>query len=347
MTSDISRRRFLKAGMALSSGLLAIPYWTKGQSLSENQLLTVQGYVTPESIDVTLPHEHILVDFIGADQANPERYNADEVFEVVLPHLKELKQAGCQTLMECTPAYLGRDPKLLKRLSDASSLNILTNTGYYGANKDKHLPPHAYSESAEQLARRWINEFEQGIDGTGIKPGFIKIGTDAGNLSAVDAKLAKAAAITHQHTGLTIASHTGIAPGAFEQLDILEQEGVDPSAWIWVHAQNEKDLTLHLMAAKKGAWVELDGYRKGKEEDYYQMIQNLKQNNLLQRVLISQDAGWYHVGEANGGNFRPFHPLFTDLLPYLKNKGITREEITQLIVTNPREAFTIRVRKSA
>ena len=65
---------------------------------------------------------------------------------------------GCATLVECTPAYLGRDPRLLRRLSEASGLHILTNTGYYGANKDKHLPPHAFTETAEQLAARWIRE---------------------------------------------------------------------------------------------------------------------------------------------------------------------------------------------
>jgi hypothetical protein len=79
------------------------------------------------------------------------------------------------------------------RCRDASSgLYILSNTGYYGANHDKHLPPHAFAESAEQLAARWIREWEHGIDDTGIKPAFVKIGVDAGPLSTIDAKRAEA-----------------------------------------------------------------------------------------------------------------------------------------------------------
>ena len=111
--------------------------------------------------------------------------------------------------MECTPAYLGRDPVLLQRLSRAASLQILTNTGYYGAANDKFLPPHAFTESADQLAARWIREARDGIDGTGVRPAFMKIGVDAGPLSAVDEKLVRAAARTHRATGLPIYSHTG------------------------------------------------------------------------------------------------------------------------------------------
>jgi phosphotriesterase-related protein len=103
---------------------------------------------------MTLVHEHVLVDFVGADKVGRHRYDADEAFRVILPHLAALKQRGCRTLVECTPAYLGRDPVLLRRLSEKSGLYILTNTGYYGAANDKFVPAHAYEESAAQLAAR-------------------------------------------------------------------------------------------------------------------------------------------------------------------------------------------------
>src|SRR5688572_30138356 len=130
-----------------------------------------------------LVHEHVLVDFVGADQIRPGRYDADEVFRTMLPHLKRAAEAGCRTLMECTPAWLGRDPKLLVRLSKASGVRLLTNTGYYGAAGNKYLPAFAKGETADELAARWLAEWEKGIDGTGVRPGFIKIGVDAGPLS--------------------------------------------------------------------------------------------------------------------------------------------------------------------
>ncbi|MFO0891770.1 MAG: hypothetical protein U0790_21850 [Isosphaeraceae bacterium] len=76
------------------------------------------------------------------------------------------------------------------------------------------------------------------------------------------------------------------------------------------------------------------------------MLAHMKQNRLLGRVLLSHDAGWYHVGEPGGGEFRPFDPLFTHLIPALRARGFTAREVEQLTVDNPREAFTIRIRKS-
>jgi phosphotriesterase-related protein len=293
-----------------------------------------------DRLGVTLMHEHVLVDFIGAAQVSPSRYDANEVFNVVLPRLQQARRLGCETLVECTPAYLGRDPRLLRRLSEATGLNILTNTGYYGAAKDKHLPAHAFDETAEQLAARWIRECERGIDGTGIKPGFMKIGVDEGPLSAVDAKLVRAAAITHRETGLAIASHTGPAAAAFEQLDLLERSGVPLSAFIWVHAQAERDDTLHARAARRGAWVEFDAIGEKTVAQHVELIRRMKEQGLLGRVLVSHDAGWYRVGEPGGGQFRPYDALFTAFIPALKAAGFAGAEIHQVLVKNPRLALT-------
>ena len=143
--------------------------------------------------------------------------------EIVLPYLKQIKESGCQTFIECTPAYLGRDPLLLKELSISSGLNILTNTGYYGAGNNKYLPRFAFDESADQLSSRWVNEWENGIDGTGIRPGFIKIGVGSDSLSDLHKKIVTAAARTHLATGLTIASHTGPSLPAFQEIEILKE----------------------------------------------------------------------------------------------------------------------------
>src|SRR5262245_41518723 len=93
---------------------------------------TVMGPLGAHRLGLTLMHEHLLVDFIGADQASPSRYDGNLAFDVILPHLAKARAAGCETLVDCTPAYLGRDVRLLMRLSGASGVNILTNTGYYG-----------------------------------------------------------------------------------------------------------------------------------------------------------------------------------------------------------------------
>jgi phosphotriesterase-related protein len=311
----------------------------------EGIIMTVKGPVSAGKMGVSLIHEHILVDFIGADSINDMRWDKFSVVERALPFLKQVKDLGCQTFVECTPAYLGRDPLLLKTLSDSSGLNILTNTGYYGAADNKYIPQHAYTETAGQLAARWIKEWDNGIDGTGIKPGFIKIGVANTTLSDLHKKLITAAARTHLKTGMTIASHTGPAVPAFEQIEILKNEGVSPEAFIWVHAQAEKDPVNHVRAAGMGAWIGLDGLNDNNLQDYVVMIKNLKNNNLLNKVLISHDAGWYHPGQVNGGEYRGYTTLFEKLVPLLKNENFSEQDIHQLLVSNPAKAFTIGVHK--
>ena len=308
-------------------------------------IMTVNGPVPSDEMGTTLTHEHILVDFIGAGLIDERRWDKSKVVERVMPFLSQIKEMGCKTFIECTPSYLGRDPVLLKLLSDSSGLNIITNTGYYGAGNNKYLPEHAFVETADQIAARWIKEWNDGIEGSGARPGFIKIGVGSGSLSDLHKKLVLAAAKTHLQTGMTIASHTGPAIPAFEQLEILKQQGVAPEAFIWVHAQSEKDLSNHIKAAAMGAWISLDGINNDNLEEYVKMIRNLKENKLLDKVLLSHDAGWYRPGEENGGEFRGFTTLFERLCPMLRKEGFSEREIHQLIVTNPAKAFTIRIRK--
>jgi phosphotriesterase-related protein len=305
---------------------------------------TVRGPVAAASLGTTLVHEHVMVDFGGAETASRSRYDSEQVFRAVLPQLQELVKRGCRTLVECTPAFLARDPQLLARLSEATGLQILTNTGYYGAANDIAIPKHAYEETEQQLAARWTAEFEKGIEGTAVRPGFLKSGVEAGPLSAIDRKLVGAAALTHLATGLTLAIHTGDGRAAFEILSVLDERGVAPEAYIWVHAQNEKDLALHARAAEQGAWVELDGVSPQTLDAHVHAVLELRRRGRLDRVLVSQDAGWYHVGEAGGGSYRPHVFLFDGFVPALRRAGWAERELRVLLEENPAAAFAVRKR---
>jgi len=306
--------------------------------------MAVTGSVPAGQLGFTLPHEHVMVDFAGAEQVSPERYERDAVVNAALPHLRRIRELGCRSFVDCTPAYLGRDPIALRRLSRESGVRIITNTGYYGARDDRHLPPHAFEETSGQLADRWIGEWRNGIDGTGVRPGFIKIGVDRGSLAPIDAKLVRAAARAHRETGLTIAAHTGPADPALEQIEILKDEGISPSAWIWVHAQVEEDPAKHAKVARLGGWVEFDGVGPDTIERHVGLLQNMKARNLLDRALISQDSGWYAVGEPGGGDFHGYATLQTTFLPALRKAGFTQREVHRLTVENPAKAFGIRQR---
>lgn len=333
----MDRRTFILTSLG---GLYAAG-WPRNRSI-----MTVNGRIRSKHMGTVLVHEHFLVDFIGADKTGPHRWNRDAVVKKILPFLLEAKGAGVKTIFDCTPALLGRDVVLLRQLSAASGVQIVTNTGYYGAVNNKYLPPWAFEESARQLAQRWIAEAENGIDGTGVRPGFIKISVDGKEaLSPLHRKLVEAAALTHLKTGLTIFSHTGPAVAAFEQLDILHAAGVDPSAFVWVHAQTEKDQATYLQAARRGAWISLDGMGWGKWDDYAGKLAYLKENGLLQKVLISHDAGWYKPDEPDA-SFQGFTAIFTELFPRLKTKGFSEKDFHLLLVRNPLTALEMKVRNS-
>ena len=339
-----NRRTFLKSSLLFTSGMTA--FLKSGMAADrKKQIMTVTGMVDSSAGRTTLPHEHILVDFIGAEEINPPRWDREAVVRKVLPYLQEAKDAGCHMLVDCTPNYLGRDVALLKRVSGESGLLIVTNTGYYGGSDEKYLPSHAFSETAEQLARRWINEWEKGIEGTPIRPGFMKISVNPSHLSDISLKLIQAAALTHRKTGLTIASHTGPAIPAFEQIEVLKTNKIDPVAFIWVHAQNESDNDQYVKAVREGAWVSLDGLRENNMEAYTGKLLHLKKEKCLHRVLLSHDAGWYDPGQPDGGNFREYTLLFRKMIPVLEQEGFVEAEILQLIQSNPAVAYTIGVKK--
>ena len=308
------------------------------------RVVTVNGEISSKKMGRTLHHEHLLVDFIGADSTGYQRWNKEDVVERVLPYLVEIKNRGYKTLVECTPAYLGRDPELLKMLSEKSGLQIITNTGYYSAYNGKFVPHHAKAETAEEIAARWINEANNSIEGTGIYPGFIKISVERGPLTELNRKIVEAACITHRETGLTIMSHTGLAVPAFQQLEILKQYGIHPSAFIWTHASNEKDHNKILEAARMGAYVAFDKFTPDDVHEYVDFILFMKKHGQLPQVLLSHDAGWYSPGEPDGGKFRGFTDIDNFLIPALEEVGMAQYDIHQLLYANPAKAFNIRKR---
>jgi len=343
MKKIITRKNFIQKSVFAGAGFLFFNPLLSAKKDTEI-VMTVNGLMPSAEMGFTLTHEHVLVDFIGAEKYSKSRYDADEVYNTALPFLLDVKNKGCKTFVDCSPAYLGRDVKIFERLARATGLNIITNTGYYGAAGEKFLPPHAFTETAQQLANRWIDEWKNGIEGTGIKPGFMKIAVDTAPLTPTQRKLIEAAAITHLATGLLIAVHTGDAKAHIEQLSILKAYNVSPSAKIWVHAQGA-DKTDHIEAAKIKSWVSFDGVNPDNIDTYLALLQNMKDNKLLDYVLVSQDSGWYNVGDPKGGLYKSYTCIFTRLIPALKKNGFTEAEIDQIFRVNPKRAFTIKVRK--
>ena len=343
----MNRRYFLRT-ISAASVVALVGCADRPPAKDSRQVMTVRGPINVSEMGFTLTHEHILANFQTHEEwaRAPMSYQRGEVEQRMLPYLSRIASLGCKTFVDATATGLGRDAALLKRLAELSGLNILTVTGNYAAIEHKYLPPNVYSDSEQALAERWIGEWRNGIGDTGVKPGFIKLGFNGGHLSEVERKLIRAGAIAHKETGLTIGAHTGPATAAFEELAELDSLGVHPSAWIWIHAQNEKDPTRHEAAARRGAWISLDGVSPQTLDAHVDAIQHLRDKGLLNRVLVSQDAGWYSVGKPNGGEPRAYDTVFLELIPALLQRGFSQAEIDTLFIGNAAEAFAVRVRTS-
>lgn len=323
----------------MSAGRDATGYTSNMESgCNHSTIMTVNGPIDPGDFGFVLPHEHVLVDFGGAATAGPHRYNRDEVVARMEPFLLDAYAEGVRGFVDCSPMYLARDVHVLRELSQRTGLHIVTNTGMY---KEPFLPEYALSAPAEQLAEEWISEWESGIDGTTVRPGFIKTAVEPVSLAPVQRKIITAAALTSRATGLTIGTHTCAAIPALEILTILNQHGITPEKWIFIHANMESDHEVLHIVARHGCWIELDAIGRAPDAESLALLLKLLDWGYEDRLLLSHDSGWYAAGEENGGSPNGYTYLSRSFVPAMERVGIGRETISKLTVHNPALAFAV------
>ena len=311
-------------------------------------IYTVLGPIPPSSFGFTLPHEHVMVDFVGAKMTNRSRWNSAEVIARMQPYLLAAKRSGVRSFVDCTPAYLGRDPRILKKLAQNTGLHILTNTGYYGDAEGRYLPPSAHRETAAQIAARWLAEWHFGIEDTGVRPGFVKIrvdglAADRSRMSEMDGKLLGAAAEVTRKTRMAVICHSPGPSGLSAALRFAAAGG-DSGKFIVAHCDdNGFELNQRITAA--GSWVSIDGIGRKPEADHLAIVLPLLQKS-PDRLLLSMDSGWYNVGEKDGGKINGFNALTDRFLPALRAAGVAAAQINQVAIENPARVFAASVQRS-
>lgn len=332
--------------MGLYTVLLMFCLCAQGQEAK--YILTVKGKLAVGEMGKTLVHEHIVTNFDGTEYPNQAFADQKKAIKTILPYLKYLRTLGYRTLFECTPSYIGKDVRLLQKLSELSGLHIVTNTGYYAAVDKKYLPESVYGETVNSLAALWQKEWEEGISDTGIRPGFIKLGVGTGILDEVEQKIFRAGLVLSKKTGMAVAVHTGDGASIESQSRLAEENNFDLNKLIWVHAQNGED-EERIRMAKKGIWISLDGVSKTRIDEYVAMIVTLREHGLLSKLLLSHDDGWAVVND-NGemslrpfenGNDSPYQTISEVLLKKLYELGFTKKQIDLLFIENPKLAFGI------
>lgn len=321
--------------------LLVLSVWLPGysqQGESKNFINTVNGPVKTSGLGFTLSHEHLFSNF-GKDVEITGIYNEEKLYIQVVPYLRKIKALGVNSIFDCTTAHFGRRVDILKNLADSTGVQVITNTGFYGAANDRYVPAFAFNSTPQEIADIWIAEFKNGIDNTGIKPGFIKLGFDGGTPSEIDRKLFAAGILTHRQTGMTIAVHTGNNAEAIRiQLQLLKELDTNPSALVIVHANMVKDSLLLEKAAGEGAWLSLDGVKQSNIKEYTAKLKWYKSQNLLHKVLLSHDGNGFN----KDGDLRDFNAIMEYLIPALRAEGFSPKEIDMMTIVNPLLAFGLK-----
>ena len=335
---------------------------------------TVTGPITADKMGITLPHEHVLLDWRCAWVKPDPGYEwivdakvSPDLFGDLLHHglssydnlllddqelaTRELilySKLGGRTVVDLTSRGLSPNPLALRQISQRTGLNIVMGCGYYIAASH---PENMASTSLERLSEEMVRDLTQGFDGTDVRSGIIgEIGTSH-PITENEKKVLRAAAKAHTSTRAAVNVH--IAPKgehALQVIRMLESEGVDPANVIISHMDAEENLPFdyQLAVAETGAYTEFDCF--GEEEyvdefDYahprdverVRTIARLIDKGFIDSILLSQDV-CEKIYLRNYGGYGYDH-ILKDILPMFRRKGVSDEEVQYMMVDNPRRAI--------
>jgi phosphotriesterase-related protein len=311
--------------------------------MNEKIVHTVKGPIAANDMGLTLPHEHLFTDLRGPQVADYAQADPADVVAAMRPFLEAAYAAGVRSFVECSTAGVGRNVIVLQQLAQATPINLIAPTGVY---RQGFIPEALAPLSAEVLAQLWVREITEGIDGTDVKAGFIKIAASDEGVTPLENRNLQAAALASVETGAVVASHTIGGAVARQEMDILAGAGLDLARFIWVHAQTEADQALHREAAERGAFLEFDaiGAPYQDQESMLAAALALIEAGHTDQILLSHDAGWYQPGAPSGqpdGGMRGYTALFEDFLPVLRARGVADDVVQQITVLNPARAFAL------
>ncbi len=301
-------------------------------------LITTLGPLDATQLGLILPHEHIFVDLGPLGSTAWRSAHPAAVVQVMALEIERIKAQGVTALVECTPVGVGRRADIDLAVSLATNFPIVVPTGIY---REPWIPQWAHDASEDALYEWLLSELTGQIEESGVQAAWIKLSAGDDGLTPCEIKLLRAAARAGRATGAVIGSQTIRGRVVQEQLDIVEQAGYTAERFIWIHTQAEPDFDLHLAIASRGAWLEYDaiGSPHFADEFLIERCQRLLDAGFAQRLLLSQDRGWYDPSQPGGGIPLPYTYLVESFLPKMLAAGIDQATIHQLTCTNPFQAF--------
>jgi phosphotriesterase-related protein len=299
------------------------------------RLITTLGEFAAGELGLILPHEHVFVTLQVGEVDYPPEIQA-QVVALMAPEIAKVQALGVTALVECSTIGVGRDVGMDLAVSRATGVPIVVATGVY---REPWLPTWVAESSEQRLYELFRSELTDQVGSTGVRAAWLKVSAGDDGITANETKVLRAAARAGSDTGAVIGSHTIRGQVVTDQLAIIEEAGYSPQRFIWIHTQQEPDISLHLEIAARGAWISYDGIGTEPDDVVIDRILRLMEAGFGDQLLLSHDRGWYDPALPNGGEPRPYDYLSETFLPKLRATGFDEATIRTLTHDNPFRAF--------
>ncbi|HWZ43181.1 MAG TPA: hypothetical protein VNW97_06875 [Candidatus Saccharimonadales bacterium] len=316
---------------------------------------TVRGPVDTAQLGVTLMHEHIFVLDTQIQQNFPGEWGDEEKrITDATARLNELKARGVDTVVDLTVIGLGRYIPRIERLARNTGLNIIVATGIYTYNDVPfyfHLRgPGTALGGPELMADMFVQDIEQGIAGTGVKAGVLKCATDEPGVTKGIERILRATAQAHRRTGTPISTHTHAhSKVGLDQQRIFREEGVDLTRVVIGHSGDTTDLAYLEELIGNGSYIGMDRFGVTtilSFEDRVNTVAEMCKRGHAGKMVLSHDAACYMhwLPERTIPVVLPqwnYLHIHNDVIPALKKKGVTEQQLHTMLVENPRKIFEV------
>jgi phosphotriesterase-related protein len=309
---------------------------------------TVRGPVEPGDLGSTLMHEHVFVLSPEIEKTSAE-WDEMTVQAAAVERLRELKDSGIDTIVDLTVIGLGRFiPRIVTVADQVPDINIVAATGVYTYNDVPmyfHFQgPGTILGGPEPMTELFVREIRDGIGDTGVRAGILKCATDTPGITPGVERVLRAVAQAHRRTGVPITTHTPTPPQPWglEQQRILAEEGVDLSRVVIGHSGGTLDTEYHEALIANGSYLGFDhfGIATFSMAERIESVKVLCDHGHANRIVLSHDAmchvDWFPPALVSAWKDWRWTHIPQDVLPEMRRAGISEEDITTMMVVNPR-----------